>query len=57
MYFVFLCYWALACGSPALICVYVWRAGAVKLLSLHWKLSQTLLGLIIENHLIFRLYV
>lgn len=38
--------------------VYLWRAGAVKLFSLQWKLSHTLLSLIIENHLlIYGLYV
>lgn len=38
--------------------VYLWRAGAVKWFSLQWKLSHTLLGLIIGNHLlIYGLYV
>lgn len=38
--------------------VYMWKAGAVKLFSLQWKLSHTLLGLMVENFLlIYDLYV
>lgn len=37
--------------------VYMWRAGTVKLFGLQWKLSHTLLGLMIEYFLIYSLYV